>query len=315
MLDPPVQQPGRDGAGVETRGLCWDCWRAAAVLGINSTKITPWGKSRRKGAFCWLTDLPSVQAPSPQPRGGSGAAAACHSHVAALLAPNLGVLLPTSPPSSLSTSGLIPASHPSEPSPLPRASPRGAPSTLHPNLPAAVLPKKHFRPRFPRGSGGHGLLSRGGGWSPRVQELCSPVASLLPRVTGKAGDARSAPAGEQHTVGTARHGHPCPPPSLCPDTMSLFVLRVPSSLPPARTGSRPHRTHVNAIRSRHSWRTGGPSWTRLSRRPSLRGKKGQDPGQKGAAGPREMLGVRGGPGHSACCQCVLGVCLWRAGME
>lgn len=201
MLDPPAQQPGQDGASVEKRGLYWGCGRAAAVLGINSTKITPWGKSRRKGAFCWLTDLPSVQAPSPQPWGGSGAAAACHSPRPRRR--SLGTRLgcpapcrsPPSSPSSLGISGLIPAPNSSKHPLLPG---QGCPEHPAPRPPCHCAPQKAFQAPFPK------VVRKPwaavpGRW---MEPWCRSCAIIAAQGHRQSRDAPSASAREQCSAGT-----------------------------------------------------------------------------------------------------------------
>lgn len=106
------------------------------------------------------------------------------------------------------------------------------------------VPTKTSRPLIPSCSGG-----------PRPRAHRCHTQSL-----GRpAGAALLSP--EQRSAGTTRHR------TSAPHNVP-FVLRHP--LPAA---SPPPRTHINAIRSRHSWRTWGPSWAGLSWWPPLWGEK------------------------------------------
>lgn len=112
---------------------------AVAVLGINSTKITPWGRSRRRALSAGAQTSPLFRLPpaapgrvqtcshNPQPRHRSAGT-------------DLGVLVPASPPA--------PRPHCTSPGVSLRAS-SAVLSTLHPNLPATVLPKNTSQPLFP----------------------------------------------------------------------------------------------------------------------------------------------------------------------
>lgn len=290
MLDSPTRQPGQDGAGVEKTRLRWGCGRAAAVLGINSTKITPWGKSRRKGAFCWLTDLPSVQALAPQPRGGSGATAACHSprprRCSAGTRP--GCPAPRWPPQHPLVAAHLWADPSTQPLRASSAARTGVPEHPAPKPPDRGTQAPHTQTSLPLCSPKSISGPQGGredtGCCPRevdgaaVRELCSIIPSLLPRATGKAGDASICPSPERGNAGTARHRHPQPSAEPLPrHNIPLCASGpLPPSLPPSSLHRFPageSRTHVNAIHSRHSWGTRGTSRAGFSRWPSLRGKR------------------------------------------
>lgn len=105
---------------------------------------------------------------------------------------------------------------------------------------------------------------------------------------------RSSSAQEPHGTGI-----PCPPQRLCLTQCFSLCCRSPpslsTSLQPAQV---PGRTHINAIRSRHSWGTGGPSRAGLSRRPSLRGRRDGTHVRKDQTDPRRCWGQRE-PGLSA----------------
>lgn len=74
-------------------------------------------------------------------------------------------------------------------------------------------------------------------------------------------DAPQGPHSPPHSsAGQEPRGIIAPP----PHTMSPLCCCIPSP---------PPRTHINAIRSRHSWRTWGPSWAGLSWWPPLWGEK------------------------------------------
>lgn len=105
------------------------------------------------------------------------------------------------------------------------------------------------------------------------------------------------------------------PPSLCPQTMSLFVLQVPS-LPPSslcRFPAVPYSRQCHPLPALLGDR--GALAGRALPVALAKGKKGRDPRQEGAVGPQEVLGVRGSTGYSTRCWSVLGTHHRRAGME
>lgn len=118
-----------------------------------------------------------------------------------------------------------------------------------------------------------------------VQELCFPTTSLPLRATSKARDAPSAPACEQRSVGTVQHRHPLPR-----HNVPLCAARpLPPSLPRFPYSRQCHP--FPALLGDRGALAGRALLAALAK-----GKKGQDPGQEAAAGPREMLWVRGSPG-------------------
>lgn len=200
---------------------------------------------------------PLFRLPPHSPGDTPGPSAPCHHP----RPPSLGVPLPPIP--------LLTGQDPSlEPD-------RAAPSTVDQKL----QKKTHFRPRFPPAC------------CPQAVPRCQlPLPPALPRATGMlrggpGGAPQPSPGAEQSRNPSAPQ--PLPRPSLCHQHKGDFV---PQSRPPPLPAAR---THVNAIRSRHSWRTGGATRARLSWWPSLRGKGRGRRVRKEKTDPRRLFGVGG----------------------
>lgn len=200
---------------------------------------------------------PLFRLPPHSPGDAPGPSAPCHHP----RPPSLGVPLPPIP--------LLTGQDPSlEPD-------RAAPSTVDQKL----QKKNPFQAPFPSS-----LLS------PSCPQVPAPAATSAAQSHGDApGGSRGGPTAqpwsraEQEPVGTAApaSAEPLPP------AQRGLCAAVPSPPLPAA------RTHVNAIRSRHSWRTGGATRARLSWWPSLRGKRRGRRVRKEKTDPRRLFGVGG----------------------
>lgn len=204
---------------------------------------------------------------------------------------------PPAPPSSLGTSGLIPASHPSEPSPLPRP---GCPEHPAPKPPRHFAPQKAFQAPFPkvlrrpraavpgrwmepRGAGAplpHGILAAQGHRQHRGCSFCPsrgaarcgnrtawaplPSAKPLPRHNVPLCAAGPLlPPSSPHRFPAAPYSRQCHPlPALLEDRGALVDQALPAALAKGKKGTGP-RSERSSRTPRDAGGQRGPRTQRL----------------------------------------------------